>query len=259
MANLLDRMSTFHNDAKALAPDLIALLDRYIFLTGHTLTTNPIRPETTLPPILSDNTPIAIQMYDTPSLSSHLSALDRDIREKKLLDSQITRLVNIPTVKQAADKLLDSEFASLPPTLQPRTTAFKSLTTKLANLRSLQERAAQLPPPPEFKTHVVTSIGASGFALPFTEIYLPYTTSWNDYAEILTKYTKHLLPTADNPPGENMPQRGRWHYQRYMVGRRREGTPRELGCEADFRRLRREVRREGVGVLVWVWDVSFPC
>lgn len=178
MANRLDRMSRFHNDGKALAPDLVAFLDRYIFLTGHTLTTNPVRPETTLRLLPSDDTPIAVQMYATPSLSAHLDALDEDLHEKDALESHIMHLVNTPTVKQAADKLLDLEFAALPPTLQPPSTTFKSLTTKVATLRSLQERATQPPPPPEFKTHIVTAIDEAGFALPpFTEIFLPYTTT----------------------------------------------------------------------------------
>lgn len=250
--NLDDRMSKFHNDANALATDLIALLDRFIFLEGYTLTTHPVQPEVTLPPIPSDDTPIAVQMYAAPSLSAQLENHDQELREKSLLVTRIATLVKKTSVSQAANALLDAEFASLPDTLTPKTTTYKSLTSKLATLRERQQRATQPPPPPEFKTHIVTALDDPGFASPFTKIYLPYTISWSDYVDLLRNYTRHLLVEGDGDDdvaGSTMPE-GKWYYQRFLAGRQ-EGSVQELGCEVDFRRLKREARKEGVGVRVW--------
>jgi hypothetical protein len=256
MANNLEtRMSKFWNDANALAIDLVALLNRFLFLEGCTLTTHPVRPETTLPPIPSDDAPIAVQMYATPSLSAHLQAQEKEVQEKKLVASRIAVLSRYSLVTQAANEILDAEFATLPEALQPEDTTFKALSSKLAVLWQLQQRASEPPRPPEFTTHIVTALENSDFASPFTTIYLPRTISWNDYAGVLTQYTQRAQAAISDYPSGLTLQEKKWQYQMFVTGKREEKVQ-ELGCEADFRRVRKEMRKkEGGGVLVW--NVSF--
>jgi hypothetical protein len=249
-SNLETRMSKFCNDANALAIDLVALLDRFLFLEGCTLTTHPVRPETTFAPLPSDDTPIAVQMYATPSLSTHLHALEKEEQEKKLVASRIPVLSRYPLVTQAANEILDVEFATLPKVLQPETTTFKALSSKLAVLRQLQQRASEPPRPPEFTTHIVTALDESGSASPFTTIYLPRTIGWIEYADVLMQYMQRAqAAVGDYPDGPTL-QEKKWHYQLFVAGRREEKVQ-EPGCEADFRRMRREMKKKSGGVLVW--------
>jgi hypothetical protein len=254
MANNLEtRMSKFSNDANALAIDLIALLDRFLFLEGCTLTTHPVRPETTLPSLPRDDTPIDVQMYATPSLSVHLEAQEKEAQEKKLVASRIAVLSRYSLVTQAANEILDAEFATLPKALQPETTAFKAFSSKLAVLRQLQQRASEPPRPPEFTTHIVTALEESGSASPFTTIYLPRTISWIDYADVLAQYMQRAQAAVGDCPSGRTQQEKKWQYQLFVTGKREEKVQ-ELGCEADFRRMRREMKTKRGGVLVW--DVS---
>lgn len=248
MANNTDNLiKSYTTNTAALATDLIALLDRFVFLEGCTINAHPIQPSTTLPPLPLDDTPIAIQMYATPSLSSHLTAHDLELQESQLLATRIATLINLPSVSQAADKILDSEFAALP---KPQVLKFPSLAAKLATLRNLQQRAAQPPRPQEFKTYIVTAINDAGSVDPFTIIHLPVTTDWSEYAEILTKHTQHPKTTADGFPDGYTLKEGRWFYQRIVKGRREEKLC-DLSREKEFRGMRREMRREGIGVLIW--------
>jgi hypothetical protein len=254
MANNLEtRMSKFSNDANALAIDLIALLDRFLFLEGCTLTTHPVRPETTLPSLSRDDTPIDVQMYATPSLSVHLEAQEKEAQEKKLVASRIAVLSRYSLVTQAANEILDAEFATLPKALQPETTAFKAFSSKLAVLRQLQQRASEPPRPPEFTSHIVTALEESGSASPFTTIYLPRTISWIDYADVLAQYMQRAQAAVGDCPSGRTQQEKKWQYQLFVTGKREEKVQ-ELGCEADFRRMRREMKTKRGGVLVW--DVS---
>jgi hypothetical protein len=254
-SNLETRMSKFCNDANALAIDLIALLDRFLFLEGCTLATYPVRPETSLPSIPYNEIPVAVQMYATPSLSAQLQAQEQEVQDKKLLTARIVLLSRYSLVAQAANEILDAEFATLPQAFQPETTTFKALSSKLAVLRQLQQRASELPHPPEFTTHLVTALDDSTLASPFTTIYLPRTISWNDYAGVLTQYTQRAHPAMDEHRSDSTLQEKKWQYQLFVTGKR-EGKVQELGCEADFRRMRRETKNKESGGIM-VWDVSF--
>jgi hypothetical protein len=245
--NIDSLIKSLTTNTTALATDLIALLDRFIFLEGCTLNAHPIQPSATLPPLPTDDTPIAVQMYATPSLSDHLAAHDRELQESEHLATRIATLTALPSVRLTADKILDSEFAAL---LKPQKLKFPSLAAKLATLRNLQQHLAQPARPQEFKTYVVTAIDSSGSADPFTIVHLPVTTSWLDYAEILTQHTQHAKTTADGFPGGYTLKEGKWYYQRIVRGRREEKFC-ELGCEREFKGMRREMRRQGIGVLVW--------
>jgi hypothetical protein len=245
--NTDDLIKPYTTNTNALATDLIALLDRFIFLEGCTLNAHPIQPEVTLPPLPTDDTPIAVQMYATPSLSGHLAAHDRELQESQLLATRIATLTQLPSVSQAADKILDSDFAAL---LKPQVLKFPSLAAKLATLRHLQQHAAQPPRPQEFKTYIVTAINDAGSVDPFTIIHLPVTIDWVEYAEILTKHTQHPKTTADGYIDGYTLKEGKWFYQRIVKGRREEKRC-DLSCEKEFRGLRREMRKEGIGVLVW--------
>lgn len=254
MANsTIDGMESSDDDINALATDLIALLDRFIFLEGCTLNAHPIRPEAILPPLTTDGTPIAVQMYATQSLPDHLDAHDRELEEIKLLSARIATLISLQPVFQAADAILDSEFAASLP--KPQDLKFPSLAAKIATLRNLQHHVAQPPRPQEFKTYIVTAIDDAGSVDPFTTIYLPVDIDWIGYAEILTKHTQHPKATADGFPDGYTLKEGRWLYQRIVKGQREERFC-DLGCEKEFWGMRREMRREGIGVLVW--HVSDP-
>ena len=254
MANSInDGMESSDDDTNALATDLIALLDRFIFLEGCTLNAHPIQPEAILPPLPTDDTPIAVQMYATQSLSDHLDAHDRELEGFKLLPTRIATLISLQPVFQATDRILDSEFAAALP--KPQTLTFPSLAAKIATLRNLQHHVAQPPRPQEFKTYIVTAIDDAGSADPFTTLYLPVDIDWIGYAEILTKHTQHPKTTADGFPDGYTLKEGKWLYQRIVKGKREEKSC-ELGCEKEFWGMRREMRREGIGVLVW--HVSDP-
>jgi hypothetical protein len=101
----------------------------------------------------------------------------------------------------------------------------------------------------------VTAINDAGSVDPFTIIHLPVTVDWNAYAEILTKHTQHSKTTADGYLDGYTLKEGKWFYQRIVKGRREEGLC-DLSCEKEFGGMRREMRREGIGVLVW--HVSCP-
>ena len=253
MANsITDRMKTLADNTNALATDLTALLDRFIFLEGCTLNAHPIQPQTILPPLPTDDTPIAVQMYATLSLSDHLDAHDRELEEVAVLQTRIATLTDLPSVLDTADKILDNEFATA--LTNSQNLNFPSLAAKLATLRNLQHHVAS-PRPQEFKTYIVTATNDAGSADPFTTIYLPVTIDWVGYAEILTEHTRHPKTTADGFPDGYTLKEGKWLYQRIVKGRREEKFC-ELGCEKKFRGMRREMRREGFGVLVW--HVSRP-
>lgn len=250
--NIDDRIKSLTTNTTALATDLVALLDRFIFLEGCTLNAHPVQPEDILPPLPDDNIPIAVQMYATPSLSDHLDAHDAELQESTHLSTRIATLTALPSVRLATDKILDREFAAL---LKPQKLKFSSLTAKLATLRNLQQHLTQPPRPQEFKTYIVTAVNDTGSADPFTIIHLPVTASWLDYAEILTQHTQHWKTTADGFPDGYTVKGGKWFYQRIVKGRREEKFC-ELGCENEFRGMRRELRREGIGVLVWHVSLS---
>lgn len=162
MANSInDRMKSLVDNNNALATDLIALLDRFIFLEGCTLNAHPVQPDAILLPLPTDDTPIAVQMYATQSLSDHLSAHDRELQEIQLLQTRIATLTNLPSVFETANKLLDAEFATALP--KPQDLNFPSLATKLATLRNLQHHVAS-PRPQEFKTYIVTATNEAGSA-----------------------------------------------------------------------------------------------
>jgi len=253
MANSInDRMKSLADNTNALATDLIALLDRFIFLEGCTLNAHPIQLDVILPPLPTDDTPIAVQMYATQSLSDHLSAHDGELEEIQLLQTRIATLTNLPSVFETADNILDSEFATA--LLKPQDLNFPSLAAKLATLRNLQHHVSS-PRPQEFKTYIVTATNDAGSADPFTTIYLPVTMDWVGYAEILTQHTQHPRTTADGFPGGYTLKEGKWFYQRIVKGRREEKFC-DLGCEKEFRGMRREMRSEGIGVLLW--HVSRP-
>lgn len=248
MADTLnDRMQSFATNSNALATDLIALLDHFIFLEGCTLSTHPVRPETILPSLPKDDTPISVQMSTKPSLTDHLNAHNKDLQDSQTLSTRITALIALPSVALAADSILDKEFAALP--LSPKLT-FSSLASKLATLRELQQRATQPPRPPEFKTYIVTATNAAGSADPFAIIHLPCTIDWEGYAEVLTQFTRHWKTTADGCPNGYTLKEGKWLYQR-IVQQVKEEKFCDLVCEADFRRMRGEMRKEGIGVVVW--------
>jgi hypothetical protein len=250
--NIDDLIKSLATNATALATDLIALLDRFIFLEGCTLNAHPIQPSATLPPLPRDDTPIAVQMYATPSLSDHLASHDAELEEFTHLATRIATLTALPSVRLTADKILDSEFAAL---LKPQKLKFPSLAAKLATLRNLQQHLAQPARPQEFKTYIVTATNDAGSADPFTIIHLPVTIDWLEYAEILTQHTQHAKTTADGFPDGYTLKEGKWLYQRIVQGRR-EGKFCDLGCEREFKGMRREMRRQGIGVLVW--HVSCP-
>lgn len=96
----------------------------------------------------------------------------------------------------------------------------------------------------------MTAINDAGSADPFTIIHLPVTIDWVGYAEILTAHTKHPKTTADGFPGGYTLKQGKWFYQRIVKGRREEKFC-DLSFETEFRGMRREMRRQGIGVLVW--------
>jgi hypothetical protein len=250
--NIDDLIKSLATNTTALANDLIALLDRFIFLEGCTLSAHPIQPSATLPPLPTDDTPVAVQMYVTPSLSDHLAAHDAELQESTHLATRIATLTALPSVRQTADKILDSEFAAL---LKPQKLKFPSLAAKLATLRNLQQHLSQPARPQEFKTYIVTATNDTGSADPFTTIYLPVTTSWLDYAEILTQHTQYAKTTADGFPDGYTLKEGKWYYQRIVKGRREEKFC-DLGCEKELQGMRREMRRMGFGVLVWHVSLS---
>ncbi|GAB7333581.1 hypothetical protein MBLNU13_g05152t1 [Cladosporium sp. NU13] len=227
--NINDRMKSLADNTNALATSLIALLDRFIFLEGCTLNANPIQPETILPPLPTDDTPIAVQMYATQFLSDHLSAHNRDLQETQLLSTHIATLTNLPSVFETADKILDSEFAAA--LLKPQDLTFPSLAAKLATLRNLQHHVTQPPRPQEFNIYIVTAINDAGSADPFTTIYLPVTIDWVGFAEILAKHTQHAKTTADGCREGYTLKEGKWFYQRIVKGKREEKF-----CEWDVKR-----------------------
>ena len=217
MANSInDRMKSLADNTNALATDLIVLLDRLIFLEGCTLNAHLIQPQTTLPPLPVDETPIAVQMCATPSLSDHLQAHNRDLQESTLLQTRIATLTNLPSVFEAADKILYSEFATA--LLKAQDLNFPSLAAKLATLRNLQQHVAQPARPQESKTIIVTAINDAGSADPLTTIYLPVAIDWVGYAEILTKHTQHPRTTTDGLPDGYTLKEGKWFYQRVVKG-----------------------------------------
>jgi hypothetical protein len=219
------------------------------------LTTHPVRPETTLPPFPSDDTPVAVQMYATPSLTTHIQAHEVEMQDKELITSRIAVLSRYSLVTQATNEILDAEFATLPKALQPENTTFKALSSKLAVLRQLQQRSFEPRRPPEFETHIVTALEKASSASPFTTIYLPRIISWNNYAGVLTQYTKRAQTAVGDYAGGPTLQEKEWQYQLFVTGKREEKIQ-ELGCEADFRRMRREMKTKKSGGIM-VWDVSF--
>ena len=246
--NITDRLKSFTTNTNALATDLIGLLDQFIFLEGYTLRTHPIRPETTLPPLPTDDTPIAVQMYATSSLAAHLSAHDQELQTHNLLTTHIASLTAQPSVLQTANKIVDKELAALPNSKPQthQTARPTSLLSKLATLRHLQQSH---PHSPEFKPHIATSttLTGSGSASPLTTLSLPLTTSWLDFADILTLYTQHPQTTAEEFPGDHTLKEREWYYQRIVNGKRQEGVW-ELGSEGEYRGMLRGMKRDGVSV-----------
>jgi hypothetical protein len=186
-------------------------------------------------------------MYASPSLTAHLSALSSETREKTQLIARITTLIHNTTTRQAAHTLLDAEFAALPPDLDPEATkTYKSLASKLATLRELQHQATRPLRMPQFTTHIVTGTGGPAVDLePLTKISLPCSIGWEEYADVLAEYIHRALADIF---GDGEAKGDEWFYQLPE----RDMRFRELGCEGDFRRMRREMGRGGV----MVWDVS---
>lgn len=288
----MDSTDTAHHvdkDMKEQTTMLIALLDRVHFLKGGTLTNYPNRPETTLPPLPTDGTPIAVQMYETPSLLEHLEAHEKEAQENNTLATRIHDLSKKGAVARAAHERLVAEHAAVPSAIKDRhlretererdrakkrrnkpennnneprppspTTPFnlEPLHRKIALLRPLQQLATQPPHPPDFTTHVVTALDRYGRPNPLTHIHLPVTTDWRDYSSHLTSCTQHWQSTEDGCPDGYTLKEGKWMYQFVEIGEDvvKKEALRFLGSESDYRGMRKELGRKGIedfGVLVW--------
>lgn len=232
--------------------ELIALLNRYIFLKGYTLTTHAPRTEASLPPLPTDGTPIAFQMYPPVSLASHLEAHNAEQQEQADLTARIASLNKDPLILELAHNKLEAEHAILQRSTQDNE-AFtsKALPEKLTLLRQHQQRASQPPHEAEFQTVVVAGINATGLPDPMLPIYLPLSTGWQEYLRNLTAATKFCHTALPGfPPGGYTLEDGKWFYQRTEKGRA-EKELRDLGGEEDYRVVRRGMRERMAGVLVW--------
>ena len=256
----------------SLTTSLLALLDTYNNLKGAHLFPHPdpsARPETTLPPLPTDGTPIAIQMNTTPSLATHLLAQTKDLETLAALSEEIrTFLKNHPQASPAAHERLNATYrdllASHP---QPSTAAAKPLNApdfdavtklaqKLANLRQVQHHFSSTSVStsqesksrsPEFLTMLVADIDSTGRPDPMLNIYLPVDIDWPTYSQALRVNTHcrwtqvidedvaldsdPLTPQDDGGDGGGGDT---WKYQRTSPTGAFEGIARHLENEDDF-------------------------
>ncbi|KAM0716198.1 hypothetical protein Q7P37_007643 [Cladosporium fusiforme] len=248
------------------ATRLLTLLDRYIFLAGHTLINHPAREEEAAPPPLpTDNSPIALQMYPPTSLSAHLGSLEDEQKEQEHLTACIATLSKDAITLEAAHRTVEEHLALLPAASEESTSSTSStrphkllaslpLPQKLAALRNFQQPL--VPRAPEFRSIVVAGINSAGLPDPLLPIYLPLATTWSEYSEALMNATKFCTTALEDLPSAGYSEReGGWAFQWTMDGRA-EKEMQELSSERQYATMREKTRKErGRGVLVW--HVSF--
>lgn len=286
---------------------LIVLLDYYNNLKGIHLFARPdpsTRPETTLPLLPTDGTPIAIQMNTAPSLATHLLAHNKDLQALETLSEEIRDfLKHHPQAAPAAHNRLNVTYCDLLAShhllesskqsatagvLTPSSfNALTNLPQKLAALRQAQhhlpisspssstsQQQGKQRPPPEFVTNLVADIDSAGKPDPMLRIYLPVTTEWAEFKQVMAMNT-HCRWTHDDgaPSTQNSDSHtssggnsggggGKWVYQRTSTTGRAENVSRPLEIEEDFRDMRSEI--EGTEGKEWsgaplVWHVSPFC
>lgn len=249
--------------------ELIALLDQYNHLKGNTLFTHPDHPSPTLPPLPTDGTPVAIQMYTTPSLSTHLAAHNIDLQTQRTLAETIRHhLTTHPGAHAGAHDLLNAQYNLLPEKPKAMNTAtftqLPNLPEKLATLRLSQHNAseAQTQRPPEFITNLVADIDAAGRPDPLLQIWLPVATDWYSYTQALAVNTYHKWTDDDgdgdgdaptlSPEIDTLKDGGGWVYQRTSNSGQAENKLHELKCEEDYDGMRNGATGEWEnGALVW--------
>lgn len=231
--------TTTNNNATAL----LALLDQYIHLKGFTLTTNPPHPELTLPPLPTDHTPIALQMYPPTSLLTHLCAHETEQQELTSLSIRIATLSADPLVLAKAHTRLESEYTHLQrPSAEHETFKSLPLPQNLTHVRRQQSLATQPARKLEFRSMVVVGMSAAGLPDPMVGVYLPLSTTWEEYKRAMRDVMGSCSEEGEGEKG--------WVYQNIDKKGRAEREVRSLRGEGEYVDLRR-VLRQGGGVLVW--------
>lgn len=231
--------------------ELIALLDRYIFLQGMTITTQPSRLEMDLASLPPSDTPGSVQMSPPTSLNNDLRALEHERQEEGGLVARITVLSHDPDTIQHAHKTLDDEYLALPTQAQHHDKGVftsKPLPEKLAMLRRMQQNAAQPLLPPTFRTELVIAVNSVGLPK-IISLHLPLATDSREYLKEVGRKVRGMTDEAEFGEVKLL-------YQRIVAECKAEKELRVVSCEEEYKAMRVGMRKEGFGVLVW--EVSFP-
>lgn len=244
--------------------DLIALLDRYLYLTvailapGRELQPSDQTRRRTSPSPLDSEIPIALQTYPPIPLSSHLQAQENDIATAHSLEQRIRLIHSLATpVVLAAHARLKAEYAACTPTpSQPdiQNFAFKSsLTDKLATLRAYQHNNPPEHQLPSFEVVVVKSLDDIGNIADMTVIDLPKGTDWPYFHLALQRTTIcSQTESAGYPTGYTL-RAGAWLIQPTKHNHPVSSAPTyTLRTASDFRTLRAYMTSDAsMGALVW--------
>ena len=130
------------------ANELIALLDRYLFLRGDTLVSCPdinaarSGPTEEVPTALDPDIPVALQVYPVVPLLSHLSSLDDERAEMAGIHSRLRVLIPDIGVVAVAKGIVGGWYADLviPGAEQQQKYMQKDLPNMLLQLRQAEAR-----------------------------------------------------------------------------------------------------------------------
>jgi hypothetical protein len=137
-------------------------------------------------------------MNTTPSLATHLAALQTDSQTLATLSSKIHSLLKThPSASPTTHAHLNTTYRNLLETLPPsqaagtlsaaKFAALADLSQKLATLRHMQHHlsAPQLLRPAEFVTNLVADIDSAGRPDLMLKLYLPVDVDWPSYEQAL--------------------------------------------------------------------------
>ncbi|KAK3700569.1 hypothetical protein LTR37_015897 [Vermiconidia calcicola] len=245
------------------AVELIGLLDRYLRLTGRTLTSHHSNPTEAITSVAQDavkdtnddDVPVSLRIFPAVSLSDHLKELERVKQELKDISARVKILYQDEPVVDTAKELLTTEYLRLTRDVDVFSFRKKSVGDMLAIVRAEQKRPLE----PAFETFTINLVDVlmeDGGSANMATRHINKNTSWNMVQEVLSKMSLSWQATQAGYPHGYSLEDGKWLYQFTKRSIPRKELH-DLKTAQQYREMQNKMRKEGLGILVWhekVWQ-----
>ena len=238
------------------ADELIALLDRFLFLRGITLASHQpnlatVFEELSNPapcPAVDDYVPPSLRLHPAVDLQDHLDDQRREQLELKELPARISALGLDSAVRGEVKRRIATEYGMAKPSFDIRAFGHKAIPEMLAELRAAQKQPQQ--PVPTFAISLVATVLMDGWVDEMRTYHLPRISSWKFAQERLTVMSRSWQAhDAGHPHGYDL-RDGKWLYQ-VSKDQQLVSDMLDLVTANDYTRMRTKIEKENVTVVVW--------